>query len=62
MKIKTFLEEGPFLRGSLEKIVDVHCYCPADGRKVNCSLVCIKCKHFMWFNANSISCAYVKKK
>ena len=37
MKIKTFLEEGPFLRGSFEKIVDVYCYCPADGRKVNCS-------------------------
>lgn len=58
MKIKTFLEKDFFFKGSLEKIENPHCYCPSDGHKVDCSVVCVKCKHFRWFNEKSISCTY----
>ena len=58
MKIKTFIETSPLSKGSIEKVENLHCYCPSNGQKVDCSTICVKCKYFRWFSTNSISCTY----
>lgn len=58
MKVKTFIEESFLSKDNLDKVDSPHCYCPANGRNVDCSRICVKCKHFRWFNEDSISCTY----
>lgn len=62
MKIKTFIEASLLGSNSQEKVDSPHCYCPLNGRKVDCSAVCVKCEHFRWFNIHSISCLATQKK